>query len=81
MSINEKMIKELADMVAPKVNPHTGAAAKAAIAKEKEELKKAMEEEGGADPEGGAPGPEGGADPEGGAPGPEGGADPEPGTK
>ena len=71
MAINEKMIKELAEMVAPKANLHTGAAAKAAIAKEKEELKKAIEEDGaGADPEGGA-----GADPEGGA-----GADPEGGA-
>ena len=71
MSINAKMIKELADMVAPKAAMPARVAAKQAIAKEQEELKKALEEEeGGADPE-----DEGGADPEDGA-----GADPEEGA-
>ena len=71
MSINAKMIKELADLVAPKAAMPAKVAAKQAIAKEKEELKKAIEEEeGGAEPEDGA-----GAEPEDGV-----GAEPEDGA-
>ena len=69
MAINEKGLSELAKMLAPKApKAPVQIAATQAAAKEKEELKKALEEEGGADPAGGSdPEPEGGADPAGGA--------------